>query len=280
MEKSLIKNSLGQIERELEDARDARRQLEAEDLDGESRGGWGDARGVLRFSLDRVYEILSVILEAGGLADTRTHLVEKWRAFEKKPEGLGATTFLADVEYLESEPLTYVDTILISLRAVIGEGPNSAEAHELGKLESILRRTAWLVRNRGKIPKREMDVQEVMHDYLGAFFTEYTRKISLPKLIKNFKPDGGVRDLKVAIEFKYAASEREVSEALSGIYKDMAGYSGSADWTRFYTVLYQTEAFVSEDRFRTAVSRGGSNVWTPILVTGSGERKARNPRKK
>jgi hypothetical protein len=94
-------------------------------------------------------------------------------------------------------------------------------------------------------------------------------------VIKDFVPDGGVRDIKAAIEFKYAADKAEVSKALGGIYEDMAGYSGSADWTRFYTVLYQTDAFVSEEAFSKAVSRGGSHVWTPILVTGSGDRKAK-----
>jgi hypothetical protein len=156
----------------------------------------------------------------------------------------------------------------------------SAEAYDLGRLERILRETAMLVRRRGIIPKGELDVQAVMHDYLGAFFTEYTRNITIPKVIKNFKPDGGVRDLKAAIEFKYAVNDKEVADALSGIYEDMAGYAGSADWSRFYSVLYQTEPFVSENRFSKAISRGGSYSWVPIVVTGSGNREAKSVKKR
>jgi hypothetical protein len=156
----------------------------------------------------------------------------------------------------------------------------SAEAYDLGRLERILRETAMLVRRRGIIPKGELDVQAVMYDYLGAFFTEYTRNITIPKVIKNFKPDGGVRDLKAAIEFKYAVNDKEVADALSGIYEDMAGYAGSADWSRFYSVLYQTEPFVSENRFSKAISRGGSYSWVPIVVTGSGNREAKSVKKR
>jgi hypothetical protein len=59
----------------------------------------------------------------------------------------------------------------------------------------------------------------------------------------------------------------------------MAGYCGSLDWTRFYTVLYQTEAFVSEEKFKKAVSRGGRHEWTPIVVTGGGTRKKKSGEK-
>ena len=174
--------------------------------------------------------------------------VEQWQSFAaKKPDGMGATRFLPEVDYLESEPLACIEAILTGLRTATGEGPTSEEAISIVNLESILRKTAWLVCHRGVVPTGETDVQEIMHDYLTAFFTEYTRKVSIPKVIKDFVPDGGVRDIKAAIEFKYAADKAEVSKALGGIYEDMAGYSGSADWTRFYTVLYQTDAFVSEE---------------------------------
>lgn len=278
VEKQVIKDSLGQIELELENARDARRQLENEMLYNESRGGYEDPTSALSSFLDRAYEILSVVLEAGGLTATRTRLIEQWKLFAKKPGGMGATVHRPE-DYLESEPLVYIEAVLTGLRATTGEGPTSEEAIAISNLESILHKTAWLVRRRDITPTGEMQVQGVMHDYLGAFFTDYTRKISFPKVMKTFVPDGGVPDIKAAIEFKYVAAKDEIGEALGGIYEDMAGYSGSADWTRFYTVVYQTDAFVSAESFQKAVSRGGSHVWTAIRVTGSGQRKVKNKKK-
>ena len=35
-----------------------------------------------------------------------------------------------------------------------------------------------------------------MHDYLEAFFTEYKRKVSIMGILRDFKPDSGVRNFR------------------------------------------------------------------------------------
>jgi hypothetical protein len=114
-----------------------------------------------------------------------------------------------------------------------------------------------------------------MHDYLESFFTEFRRSVQINGIIKNFQPDCGVRNLGVAIEFKFATTKEEVTRSLGGIFEDVSGYAGSKDWTRFYTVIYQTEAFESEDRFRSELTRAGALNWQAILVTGAGGRGTR-----
>ncbi len=272
----VIKDCLGEIERELEGARDAARQIEADTLNQPCPGGFEDAEGALSYSLTRVYEIVLLTLEAGGLGDTRSRFLDKWAAFVKK--GFGKMDQISE-DSLISEPLDYIESILVGLRAVVGEGLNSAEAFELGKLLSILGKTGWILRKRKIVPSNEKDVRDVMHDYLDAFFSDYTKNVSIAKPIKTFKPDGGVIGLKAAIEFKYAGSEKEVKDRLGELYEDMIGYSGSADWTRCYTVMFQTDHFVADDRFHAAVSRGGNTVWRPILVTGRGDRKPKSAMK-
>ena len=154
----------------------------------------------------------------------------------------------------------------------------SHESYELAKLESVLQKTAALVRMHGVKPTNEREVRDVMHKALHACFTEYTESVSIHGVLKNFKPDGGVRDLGAAIEFKFAASEAELRQGLGGIFEDSAGYKGSKDWTRFYSVIYQTESFETADRLRAEVSRGGLVTWTPVLVTGPGARRRRKNR--
>jgi hypothetical protein len=68
------------------------------------------------------------------------------------------------------------------------------------------------------------------------------------------------------------ASQQELSKALGGVFEDANGYSGSKDWTTFYTLIYQTEAFESEDRFKSEMTRAGLITWKTILVTGQGRR--------
>jgi hypothetical protein len=145
-------------------------------------------------------------------------------------------------------------------------------------LETILRKTPVLVRKRKVDPKNEKDVRDVMHDYLAAIFTEYRPSVSIAGILKEFKPDGGVRNLKAAIEFKFADTEAEVTKAIGGIFEDMSGYAGSLDWTRFYTVIYQTKAFESEERVKSEVTRARAVMkWRSLLVTGAG---ARRPKKR
>jgi hypothetical protein len=56
----------------------------------------------------------------------------------------------------------------------------------------------------------------------------------------------------------------------------MIGYSGSQDWKRFYTVVYQTDEFVAEDAFREAIIPGGRGEWHPILKTAPGKKAKKN----
>jgi hypothetical protein len=75
----------------------------------------------------------------------------------------------------------------------------------------------------------EIEIQDVMRDYLRAFFTEFRKSVQIPGIIKDFKPDCGIRNLKAAIEFKYAATAEDISRAVGGVFEDIRGYSGSLD---------------------------------------------------
>jgi len=272
MKAEVLKAAIGELHVEVQMARDARHQIELEeDLGQNQRGGWEEPREALAYYLDRVYEMLTVVLEAAEMTDTRMRLMEKWKEFEKAR--LTTTTYNPNGEFTESPALSYLETLLRGLSVSSGQGISPRDAIELGHLETLLRRTAVLVRDRNENPRSEADVQHVMHDYLSAFFTEYKHPVHVPGIIKNFEPDGGIRDLRAAIEFKFATNKLEVATALGGIFEDIPGYSGSLDWTRFYSVVYQTEAFETEDRFRAEIARAGAVVWTPIVVTGGGDRK-------
>jgi hypothetical protein len=235
-------------------------------------GGFEYPEEALPVYLAEIYDTLLVVLEAADLPETRKRLIEKWQGFEGG--GIGKTQFYDQYDYMESKPFDYLKTLVNGLRISVGEREDSLEAFELSKLEMILRATPTLLHRRQKEPRDESEIQEVMHDYLRAFFPQYNPHVRIQGVIRGFEPDGGVRNLKAAIEFKFATSRSEVSKALGGIFEDISGYK-SLDWTRFYTVLYQTEAFESEDRFKLEISRIAPLTWTPILVTGAGTREQR-----
>lgn len=150
------------------------------------------------------------------------------------------------------------------------EGPRGGE---LARLERHLRRTAVIVRKRGLTPTGEHDVQKVMHAYLDDNYDTFTTDVGLPKPIKGFKPDGGIPELRAAIEFKFVDGETELKTAFSGIVEDLSGYAGSKDWTRFFSVVYMTAPYETEGRFDAGLKATGNAArWTTILVTGPGGR--------
>lgn len=268
---------LTEIEASLDKARDAKDQLEEEETRVRSKreSFYGYPRDALAGHLAETEQLLEVVLEAENLQGTRSRLIEKWASLEAA--GLEKTE-LFQGEYLLSKPFEYLKNVIESVRLARGQQRSSWETYELAKFKSMLDKTAVLVHRRGTKPRNEHDIQKMMHDYLSAAFVQYTPNVQIPGIIKNFKPDGGVRSIKAAVEFKYADERDEVSKALSGIFEDVSGYSGSADWTKFYSVVYQTEPFEVVERFEGELKRAGAFTWTPILVTGAGSRIDRKPR--
>lgn len=234
-------------------------------------------RRLLEVGLQELYVSTTFALEALGLHRTREQLVVSW----KRVEGaLRETSWIHEVDALESEPLTLLLNYVDSIRMLSSSATSPVEVSELERLENMLRDTAVLVARRRIVPRREADVQLVMHDYLRAAFVDFSPKPHVAGNVKNFNPDGGVRSLNAAMEFKFADSEADLKARISEIFEDMGGYSGSKDWTRFYAVIYMTGPFESEARFRDDIRRTGSTQWKVILVNGSGSRaqKARRPK--
>jgi hypothetical protein len=234
-------------------------------------GAYEDPKAALASILNDIQEMLLIVLEAADLPQTRGRLIEKWQALDKE-KGIGSSSYNHQFDYLECPSFEYVSTLIEGLRLVSGDTTSSLESYELAKLATLLRKAPTLLHWRGIEPRGEMDLQNVMHDYLRAWFTEYKHPLTIAGIVKDFKPDGGIRNLRAAIEFKYANSREEVAKSLGGIFEDAGGYSGSLDWTRFYSLIYQTEPFETEDRVRSEITRAGLVTWKAILVTGSGSR--------
>jgi hypothetical protein len=96
----------------------------------------------------------------------------------------------------------------------------------LGKIPEIL----W---NEKIVPSDEKQFRDVLHRYLRAFLTSYTPNVQIEGPICAFRVDGGIIDLKAALEFKSAATPEEVATAIGGLFEDTGGYAKSEYWTRF-----------------------------------------------
>jgi hypothetical protein len=279
VETDVLRAALVGVDQHLGYARRAKAQIEAEALDQPlEEGGYEDAHGALEAILEDLYELLVMTLEAVSLPKARIRLIRQWRDLTRTAKP-GAGHCDHQYDYFDSPTFKCIERTIDNLRLFAGDRPDTRQAYELQKLDSILRKTATILQRVRISPASEREVRDPMHEVLFACFTQYTTHVNVPGILKTFVPDCGVRDLQAAIEFKFAASRDEVLKAVGGIFEDGAGYHGSRDWTQFYSVIYQTAPFESEDRVRSEMVRGGLLTWTSILVTGTGARSPRSSSK-
>jgi hypothetical protein len=271
MNTTVVQNAIGELERQLSKARDALTQMEAE-----RHGypeylphiGYENPEEALAGHLDELEESLMIVLEAAEMRETRASMSAAWTAFKKVPKGLKTVVDDDEHQYTYSPPLTYLDRTLQSLRICIDKGLSGREAAELERLEWILGGTAMLVHRRGDFPSGELKLQPIMHDYLSAAFPDFVKHPRISGGLKNFGPDCGIRGLGAAVEFKIVHTREAVATAISGVIEDIGGYRGSKNWTRFYSVFYQSHPFMTEAQVRKELQRAGGTAWTPIVVNG------------
>ncbi|NJM10093.1 MAG: hypothetical protein HC883_04200 [Bdellovibrionaceae bacterium] len=140
--------------------------------------------------LDSLGRQLPVLLDLMGMNDTRRSFLSSWEAFAGN---LGATVCEQDEVnvWLVSPPLRLIDEIL----QVIGAGSKGVLLEEdsagIKTLEYVLRSTPQILEKHSVVPRKESDVQRVLHDHLECTFPDYSREIKLPQGLKSFIPDWG-----------------------------------------------------------------------------------------
>lgn len=225
--------------------------------------------------LNEILELLGrqvpVLLDLMGMYDTRDTFLSSWKGFD----GNLNETFIRRSEaeaVLVSRPLEVVDDVM----DILGAGAVSlleVDPPTLATLEYILRSTPQILAKRGIVPKKEADVQRALHDHLECSFKDYNRTVKLPKGLKSFEPDGAIESIETLIEVKFVDTRRKIGPIVSEIMEDLSGYAGSKDWSRFYSLIYQTEPFVNESRFEHSLRLSkNAGSWKSIVVTGSGGR--------
>ncbi len=265
-----------EIGSDLEKADAARSQLE-DGLTG-SRGRntfLALPQEALEGLLESAMARLTVALDIAQLSGTQAQLAERWKEFVKKPEGIGDTKFHPDVDWLDCPALSYLQAVTSGIEAARGKNSNLMEQFEINKLELLLRKLPQMVLAESVFPQSEKAIRDVAHKYLEIYFTQYTRDVQISGPVRSFKPDAGIVNLKVAIEFKFASDKPDIQRQIGELFEDTSGYGNSLDWTHFICVLYQTEALISEDRLQAELEKASRKSWKPIVVQGSGTRETK-----
>jgi len=208
MDNAVVKSAVGGLETLLRSAKRALWQVEREVFGdpgyGDDEGSYDYPRYSMEDYLAQLNDSLLVVLEAAVMPQARADLIRAWEGFKQRKDGLRYTDDNEEFQNCDSPALTYVERLVRSLRMTVSEEISSEESWTLSRLVAMLEDAPGLVHRRGKILTNEMDLQDVMHDYLSVCFPDFRKNPPIGGTLKNFVPDCGIASVGAAIEFKLA----------------------------------------------------------------------------
>ncbi|MDP2174026.1 MAG: hypothetical protein Q8J62_09665 [Candidatus Cloacimonadaceae bacterium] len=217
----------------------------------------------LEYYNSQTYKSLIILFNLLGLNDTIRSLESDFKEFVNKLDDYG---FDPNFDDMISKPSNCLWNYYVPLSKLFADNATVERAI----VERVLKGVAKYFLQVDFEPRKETDITHKLLEILHLAFPT-TQTIAIPHTFKTFKPDIGIADLKVGIECKFVTTKEEAKTAICGVFEDIKGYSGSLDWTYFYSLIYQTKSFLTETEllheFETI------NNWKPILVTGLGKRK-------
>ncbi|MBA7624327.1 hypothetical protein ES703_31734 [subsurface metagenome] len=113
---------------------------------------------------------------------------------------------------------------------------------EISPLLDVIRNSEYFITNPkvfGKVPDSEGDVHLRIEGLLKCLYTEVEHKPRIPKPIKSFEPDTGIRSLRTLIEYKFIKTVEGGKKILEQILADIGGYQ-TDDYDKFVFVIYET----------------------------------------
>jgi hypothetical protein len=264
--KNLQKN-LTQASRFVDDIENLnwrRKQNSGEELDF-TKDRLAETLELVKMKIDFAYEYLSL----DKMSDKLNVELEKYKG------NFGRLSFLPFAEVLYS-PVQWILTRHLSALTSHVKLETESEFENTNSillLEQILRGTAKMLTDRNIEPSNEAEVRNEVYNTLIHVFPDTVREIPISKISKVYKPDIGIKRLKSAVEYKFVDSGTEAKTAIGGIFEDINGYAGSADWTTFYAVIYMTDNFLTQDQIVAEFQLSDvPHHWKPIIVFGKGAR--------
>ncbi len=230
----------------------------------------------LKSHIQSIYISLLALYESLNFSECLEQLKKEYHCHDGKLTNL---SLLPCVGELYSEVVQLLQRHYRVISVLLGEEKKLDDIDDLKwperilMLKRILTNTPKIIYDRKIKPKNEAQVRKAVFDILVHVFPDTVREMSISQVTKTYKPDMGIPSIKTAIEYKFADNENEVKKSVGALYEDMHGYAGSEDWKRFYSVIYMTDAYFTQEQIMEEFSRTKSyKNWEPILVHGKGLR--------
>lgn len=221
-----------------------------------------------------------VFLELIKLDKTRDKFIEDMKRFNTIDDYLGE--FHPRYDCFESHFCTYLDSIIGMISGdYLPNFDNDIKiqhASSLEKLELLLSQTAYWTDQFANLAKievcNEQSIQVAMNLVLASNFgTQYKPTVVLTSPIKNYKPDGGILNLRCCIEYKYIDDKSKIGPIFDALNSDILGYKRKVDehYQFFYTFIYLTEHFEGTNKLIEEIEKNGKGYWKAFVGVGNGK---------
>lgn len=236
-----------------------------------------------RLTIEFIYSSLMTLMELMSLNDKKKALIQKVEKIRKEEGGKFQIHFNFHLDFFDCKSLNVLNSEVKIISSLLGEVDKKSkeEDKEIFKEETHrrlirhLEQTGFYISALDISPTRELDVQKVMRAVLeGDFGEDYRPKPSISQPFKTFEPDGGIKSIETAIEFKFIDSAGDLKTAMDGIYTDFAGYTDSKDWNKFISIFYMTDNYRSPKTIEADILKKTNGKWRVISVMGKGARQA------
>jgi hypothetical protein len=244
-----------------------------------------------QYYAERVFCAGKVFFELQGMDKHREEFIKEIKPVIKDPKKLLKGSYSEDIGEEWSETVYEFWKYFYPFAEFIREEQIDDYHTKTGLkyLETILESTANILHEMKITPSKESDVYDTVGIVVRSIFPN--NKLPTEAFVKPagcYKPDILLPQLKTAIEYKYAATEKEVNRTMDQILADVKGYSNNSQYKHFYAVFYVKAGAVSQKRFDVLwQSKDFPANWHPVMSEGllsgkkkTGIKKGRTPIKK
>jgi len=142
---------------------------------------------------------------------------------------------------------------------------------EISPLLDAIKNSEYFITNPkvfGKVPDSENDVHLRIEGLLKCLYSEVEHKPRIPKPIKSFEPDTGIRSLRTLVEYKFIKTAEDGKKILDQILADIGGYQ-TDDYDKFIFVIYETKrVFPLSDWSRAIEASHPPNQIEIVVIRG------------
>jgi len=219
---------------------------------------------IQKYCIDKAFIELLIIIDALGFGNTHKEFNEFYEKAKNHKEGLTYSTMGEDEPYLvwPGEIRKYLNAIA---------NITNTETEELfisHDLIEIIRHSVYSISDTkiySSPPIDERELHDRIESILKCVYPDLLREPTLPKQIKNFRPDTGIPSLKTLIEYKYISNLTECKRIVDEVLADTRGYK-ARDWNKFLFVIYETKRIKHEKDWKQMIRECGTAENTEIIV--------------